>query len=63
MKANKEVLYLMAFSETAIYSRDKIKDILPTLSAMMDKELIKSSVMLIYRLQENNTDSKPDMSL
>lgn len=63
MKANKDVLYLMAFSETAIYSRDKIKGILPTLSAMMDKELIKSSAMLIYRLQENNADNKPDMSL
>lgn len=63
MKANKDVLYLMAFSETAIYSRDKIKDMLPIISAMMDEELIKNSAMLIYRLQENNTDNKPDMSL
>ena len=63
MKANKDVLYLMAFSETAIYSRDKIKEILPTISEMMDKGFIKSSAMLIYRLQENSTDSKPDMSL
>ena len=63
MKANKDVLYLMAFSETAIYSRDKIKDMLPIISAMMDEELIKNSAMLIYRLQENNSDNKPDMSL
>ncbi|WP_143330633.1 hypothetical protein [Cloacibacillus sp. An23] len=60
MKANRNVLYLMAFAEYAVYDEDGLQKIVPVIAEMINKELIRSSHMILYRLEAKD---KSDMSI
>ena len=60
MKANRNVLYLMAFAEHAVHDEDGLQKIMPVIAEMTDEELIRSSYMILYRAEAKD---KPDMSI
>ena len=60
MKANRNVLYLIAFAEHAVHDEDELQEVMPVVCEMIDNELIRSSYMILYRLE---TKDKPDMSI
>lgn len=60
MKANRNVLYLIAFAENAVHDEDELQEVMPVVCEMIDNELIRSSYMILYRLEAKD---KPDMSI
>ena len=60
MKANRNVLYLIAFAEYAVHDEDRLQEVMPVVCEMIDNELIRSSYMILYRLEAKD---KPDMSI
>ena len=60
MKANRNVLYLIAFAEHAVHDEDELQEVMPVVCEMIDNELIRSSYMILYRLEAKD---KPDMSI
>ena len=60
MKANRGVLYLIAFAEHAVRDEDRLQKIMPVIAEMIGKELIRSSYMILYRAEAKD---KPDMSI
>lgn len=60
MKANRNVLYLIAFTEHAVHDEDELQEVMPVVCEMIDNELIRSSYMILYRLEAKD---KPDMSI
>lgn len=60
MKANKNVLYLIAFAEQAVYEENELQTVIPVVTEMINTALISSSFMLLYRLEAKG---KPDTAI
>ena len=60
MKANRNVFYLIAFAEQAVFAEEELQTVMPVITEMIDAELITSSFMLIYRPE---IKGKPDTTI